>query len=47
MKPILLIGFLTFVIGISAIDSGGYRPALAMIVGMALMYKGARDYEED
>lgn len=47
MKPILLIGFLAFVMGISAIDSGGYRPALLMIVGMVLMYKGAKDYEED
>lgn len=47
MKPILLAGFLIFMLGISAVDSEGYIPAVMMGVGMVLTYIGVKNYEED
>lgn len=47
MKPILLVGFLILMLGISAVDSEGYMPAVMIIVGMVLTYIGVKNYEED
>ena len=47
MKPIVLVGFLIFMLGMSAMDSEGCISTVVMVVGMVLTFIGVKNHEED